>query len=102
MVVEPGDTRPRMCSQHIDHVILDARSVLIGDGASRLLVWRVQVLAQDLVHGEHVHLVLLEHGAHGLVADDLSLVVGILKVVFTDVLPDMFDALRPGQLHAIR
>lgn len=38
----------------------------------------VEILVQNLVHGEHVHAVLLEHGAQGVVAPDLALVAGIL------------------------
>ena len=54
----------------------------------------IQVCVEDLVHGEHVDAVLLEDGAHGIVAADLALVAGVLEVARFDVLPDLLDGLR--------
>jgi len=34
--------------------------------------------SEQLVHGEHVDFVLLEHSVHGIVAPDLTLVTRIL------------------------
>ena len=59
-----------------------------------LLVDGVQVRIEDLVHGEHVDAVLLEDSAHGIVAADLALVVGVLQVACFDVLPYLLDGLR--------
>ena len=64
----------------------------------RSLVRVVEVLAQDLVHGEHMDFVLFEYCPHGLVASDLSFVVGVLEVFGPDVGPYLFDGLRAGQL----
>ena len=55
----------------------------------------VKVLVEDLVHREHVHAVLLEDGAHCVVAADLPFVGWILKVAFFHVFPDFLDGLRP-------
>jgi hypothetical protein len=52
-----------------------------------------------LVHPEHVDPGLLEHGLHFLIAEDLALVLGILKIVGLDVLPQLLDDLRAGKLH---
>ena len=43
-----------------------------------LFIRGVEVAGKQLVHGKHVHLVLLEHSVHFLVTLDLTLVVGIL------------------------
>jgi hypothetical protein len=40
----------------------------------------IQMLAQYLIHGEHMNLVLLKDGIHLIVAEDLPLVVWILKI----------------------
>lgn len=45
---------------------------------SGLLVLRIQVVGEKLVHCEHVHLVLLEDRVHRVIATNLALVVGIL------------------------
>ena len=63
-----------------------------------LFIRIVQVLIQDLGHGEHVDPVLFEDGAHGVVTTDLSAIAGILQVVGTDVLPDLLHGLRSRQL----
>ncbi len=64
----------------------------------RSLVRVVEILAKNLVHGEHMDFVLFEHCPHGLVASDLSFVVGVLEVFGPDVGPYLFDRLRAGQL----
>lgn len=56
------------------------------------------MIANQLVHLEHVDGVLLEDLAHPIVADNLALVAGVLQVVGLDVLPELFDNLRSGQL----
>jgi hypothetical protein len=38
------------------------------------------MLAQYLVHSEHMNLVLLKDGIHLIVAEDLPLVVWVLKI----------------------
>lgn len=63
-----------------------------------LLVDRVQLVPQQLVHGEHVNLLLLEDSLEFGVADDLTLVVGILKVLLLDVVPELLDHLRTREL----
>ena len=60
----------------------------------RLLVFDVvQLLPQDLVHGKHMHLILLEDQLHLLVAPDLALIVRVLQVAGFDVLPYLLDGL---------
>lgn len=49
-----------------------------GDGGGLLLVHRVQVAPDQLVHLEHVDLGLLEHGRHLFVTEDLALVLWVL------------------------
>ena len=48
-----------------------------------------------------MHAVLLENGAHRVVAPDLALVVGVLQVSLFDVLPDLLDGLRSGELQCV-
>lgn len=57
------------------------------------LVLAVEILPEKLVHGEHVNLLLLEHGSHGIVTADHAFVTWILKVVFADVGPYPLDGL---------
>ena len=64
------------------------------DGVQRV----ADVLAELLVHLEHVDPVDLEYRAELVVADDLLLVLGILHVVRLDVIPELLDDLRPRQL----
>ena len=59
---------------------------------------RVQLAAQELVHGEHVDLVLLEDGVELFVAEDLSLVARVLELVALDVVPELLDDLGAGEL----
>ena len=58
-----------------------------------LFIRRVEVLVQDLGHGEHVDFILLEHRSHRLVAYDLTLVFWILKIIGFDMLPESFHCL---------
>jgi hypothetical protein len=60
-----------------------------------LFIRGIEVTGEQLVHGEHVNLVLLEHGVHFLVTPDLTLVVGILQVTLLDICPDLLDSLWP-------
>lgn len=64
----------------------------------RLFVRVVQVLVQNLGHGEHVDPILFEDGAHGIVTADLSAIARVLQVVVPDVLPDLLHRLRSRQL----
>jgi hypothetical protein len=48
-----------------------------------------------------VYAVLLKDGAHRVVAPDLALVVGVLQVALLDVLPDLLDGLRSGELQCV-
>lgn len=63
-----------------------------------LLVNGIELVSEQLVHREHVDLVLLEDGVHLFVAQDLALVIGILQAVALDVDPELLDHLRAGQL----
>ena len=63
-----------------------------------LLLDIVELLPQDLVHGEHVHLVLFEDQLHLLVAPDLAFVVRVLQVARLDVLPYLLDGLGTREL----
>lgn len=47
-----------------------------------------------------MYAILFENGAHEVVASDLATVIWILKLMFTDVLPDLFHRLRSRQLCA--
>lgn len=64
-----------------------------GSVTDKLLVRAVEVLIQDLGHGEHMHPVLLEHGTHCLIASNLTSVIRILEIVRADVLPKLADCL---------
>lgn len=63
-----------------------------------LLLNGVEMASDILVHPEHVDFGLLEHSLHLLVAADLALVCGVLEIVGLDVLPQLLDDLRTGQL----
>lgn len=56
------------------------------------------MVAQDLVHAEHVHLVLPEDGSHRVVAPYLPLVVRRLQISLFHVSPYLADGLGPRQL----
>lgn len=66
--------------------------------SSSSLLDGVEMAAEQLVHLKHVDAAALKHRVHLVVADNLSLVAGILKLVGLDVFPELFDHLRPGQL----
>jgi hypothetical protein len=61
----------------------------------------IEVLVQHLVHGKHMNLILLEHFAHGIIADDVSLVARVLQIMFAYVLPDSLDTLWPRKLRGL-
>lgn len=42
--------------------------------------------------------VLFEDSTHGIIASDLSAVTGVLELVFTNVLPDLFNGLWSRKL----
>ena len=56
------------------------------------------MLAQYFIHGEHVNLLLFEDCVHLIVAEDLPLVVWILKTQRLNMIPDLFNCLWAGQL----
>ncbi|KAH8633604.1 hypothetical protein IG631_12238 [Alternaria alternata] len=58
----------------------------------------VQILVENLVHGEHVNAVLFEDCAHGVVASNLALVGRVLQVALFDVLPNLLDGLWTREL----
>ena len=58
---------------------------------TRLFFRVIHLLAHELGHGEHVHLVLPKHFSHRAVAQDISLVSRILEIVAFDVLPQPFS-----------
>ena len=51
------------------------------------------MLVENLDHVEHVHLVLLKHSSHSVIAEYLTFVARVLKIVFFNVLPDTFGRL---------
>jgi len=55
------------------------------------LIWIVEIMVQNLGHLKHVHFVLFENSSHGVIAADLSLVTGILKVICANIFPELFD-----------
>lgn len=63
-------------------------------GKKLCLLDGVKMVADLLVHTEHVNLGLLEDGLHLLIAKNLSPVVWILEVVGLDVCPEALD--NPG------
>ncbi len=72
---------------------------LSSESAVPSILDRVQLAAQELVHGEHVDLVLLEDGMQLFVAEDLALVARVLELVALDVVPEFFDHLGAGELR---
>ena len=60
----------------------------------RLLVRVIQILVEDLRHGEHMNPILLEYCAHQVVTSDLAPIVGVLEIVGMNVLPKSFHRLR--------
>lgn len=71
----------------------------IIDRRRRLLLDGVELVPEELVHREHVNLILFEDGVQFLVAADLPLVIGVLEPVVLDVIPELLDNLRTGQLE---
>ena len=63
-----------------------------------LFVRIIQVLIEDLGHGEHVDPILLKHSAHRIVTANLASIARILKLIFTDVLPYPLDSLWTRKL----
>jgi hypothetical protein len=62
------------------------------------LIHGIQILIQYLVHGKHVDAILLEDGAHGVVAANLALVGRVLQVALLDVFPYFLDGLGAREL----
>lgn len=60
----------------------------------KLFIRAIEILVEDLRHGEHMHPVLFEDCAHRVVASDLASIARILEIVGTDVLPEPFNRLR--------
>ena len=54
---------------------------------SSLVLNRIHLLIRQFGHLKHMNTILLEDGAHWLVAHDVPLVAWILQVVTLDVLP---------------
>jgi len=65
-----------------------------------LLLYIIKLFPQDLVHGEHMNLILFEHQLHLLVAPDLAFIVRVLQVARFDVLPYLLDCLGARELHS--
>lgn len=63
--------------------------------------YRIQILREDLIHGEHMHLVLLEDRAELFVAPDHAFVVWVLQIAFADVRPDATDRLGSRKLGGV-
>ena len=62
-------------------------------------VYGVQVAAEDLIHGKHVHLGTREDSSKTLVANNVAFVALVLEAVFFDVSPYAFDCFRTGELR---
>ena len=58
----------------------------------------VHVLAEDFVHREHMHFVLLEHSSHTLIAANHAFIAWILQVVGANVGPYAFHRLWARKL----
>lgn len=65
---------------------------------SWLFVWVIQVLIENLGHGEHMDSILLKYRAHRVIAADLSSIGGVLQLFFTDILPYLLDSLWTREL----
>jgi hypothetical protein len=61
----------------------------------------IKLLPKDLVHSEHMHLLLLEHQLHLLVAPYLALIVWVLQVAGFNVLPYLLDGLGARELFSL-
>lgn len=53
-------------------------AIAIPSADTRLFIWAVQVLIEDLGHGKHVDPILLEDSSHRIVASNLASVTGVL------------------------
>jgi len=82
----------RACTSKSEVLFLDRR-VLVYD-----LVDRIEILVEDLVHGEHVYAVLLEDCAHSIVAPNLALVARVLEFARLDIFPYLLYRLRSREL----
>jgi hypothetical protein len=69
---------------------------------TRLFIGIVEILVEKFCHGEHVNPVGLEDRSHLFVADDMTFVRRILKIVDPDVFPDFLGCLGTRQLSNIR
>jgi hypothetical protein len=63
-----------------------------------LFIWVIQVLIENLGHGEHMDPILLKHCAHRVIAADLASIARILQFFFTDVLPYLLNSLWTRKL----
>lgn len=79
-----------MCCTLVSRMFQQRRQSLLSNG--------IEVASNLLVHPEHVDASLLEYSLHLLVADDLALVLGVLKIVGLDVLPELLNDLRARKL----
>ena len=68
----------------------------------RDLIHSVQVLVKNLVHGEHVHPVLLKNCAHRIVTSNLPLVGRVLQVSLFNIFPDLLDGLWARELRLVK
>ncbi len=81
----------------------DPRNEAIDEkGRDWLLFFNIiKLLPKDLVHSEHMHLLLLEHQLHLLVAPYLTLIVWVLQVASFNVLPYLLDGLGARELFSL-
>ena len=70
------------------------------DSADYVSSW-IEVSAQDLVHGEHVHLGRVENGLKIIITDDVAAIGGILEAVIFNVFPDMLHRLGARELSSV-
>jgi hypothetical protein len=66
--------------------------------ANRCIVQNWNILAEDLVHFEHVDFVDSKHRTELIVAHDFAFVRRVLQAVVLDVYPQLFDHLWARQL----
>lgn len=86
---------------------MDAISLQLLRSASRnrllartgdLFIRAVKILTEDFRHRKHVYTLLFEHGAHRVVAANLTSVARILKIMLVDIFPKLLDGLWPREL----
>jgi hypothetical protein len=58
-------------------------------------------MPKQLVHLEHVYPALFEDCLQLIVANYLTLVIGVLKLIAFDVFPKLLDYLGAGQLDSV-